>query len=86
MQNYFQGRGLIGRDDQAPCPCALPEDVARRRHAHSLEARQVGPERDLITTLDGLRDRKIKFRPLTGAIDTEAPIAARKAVNPYLTK
>lgn len=44
VRKDFQGRA-IRRDDKAPCPAPLPERIAGRRHAHSLEARQAGPQR-----------------------------------------
>jgi len=65
MQNYFQRRRSIRSDDQAPCPAPLPEETRTRRHGRSL--------RDLITMLDDLKRRGVKFRSLTEAIDTETP-------------
>jgi DNA invertase Pin-like site-specific DNA recombinase len=39
-----------------------------------MEARPVGPQsRDLITMLDDLKHRGVKFHSLTEAIDTETP-------------
>jgi DNA invertase Pin-like site-specific DNA recombinase len=56
------------------CPAPLSQDPATRRYAYGLE---VGPARPHLARPDNLFDdlkrRRVKFRSLTEAIDTETP-------------
>ena len=71
MQNHFQRRRFIGRDDEAPC-C-----LKKLEHGDTLivwKLDRLGRSlRDLITMLDDLRARGVKFHSLTEAIDTATP-------------
>jgi DNA invertase Pin-like site-specific DNA recombinase len=74
MQSGVQGRWSIGSDDEAPCFAPVFEETRTRRHPYVWKLDWMGRSfRDLITMLDSLRDRGVKFRSLTEAIDTDTP-------------
>jgi hypothetical protein len=65
-------------DHRPPCPQALPERTQTRDMLIVWKLDRLGRSlRDLITMLDELRDRGVKFRSLTEAIDTETPTGPR---------
>jgi DNA invertase Pin-like site-specific DNA recombinase len=70
---------LSGAMTKRPALLPLREEARTRRHAPQFSESvwkldQLGRSlRDLITMLDSLRDRGVKFRSITEAIDTETP-------------
>jgi DNA invertase Pin-like site-specific DNA recombinase len=73
-KTIFKDEGLSGATTKRP---ALGRCLKRLQPGDTLtvwKLDRLGRSlRDLITMLDSLRDRKIKFRSLTEAIDTETP-------------
>ncbi len=65
--HIFEDNGLSGATQNAlPLPSAWRSSA--RRHAHRVEAHRLGRSlRDLITMLDDLRARGVKFHSLTEA-------------------
>src|SRR5580658_3133791 len=74
MQNGFQDDGLSGATTKRP---ALLRCLKKLEHGDTLtvwKLDRLGRSlRDLITMLDDLKQRGVKFRSLTEAIDTETP-------------
>ncbi len=74
MQNHFQRRRLSGATTKRP---ALLRCLKKLEHGDTLivwKLDRLGRSlRDLITMLDDLKHRGVKFRSLTEAIDTETP-------------
>ena len=74
MQNHFQRRRPIRSYDETPCPSPL---LKKLEHGDTLivwKLDRLGRSlRDLITMLDDLKRRGVKFSSLTEAIDTETP-------------
>ena len=73
-KTIFKDDGLIRSHDQAPCPAPLPEETEHGDTLTVWKLDRLGRSlRDLITMLDDLKHRGVKFRSLTEAIDTETP-------------
>ena len=73
-KSVFKDEGLIGRDDQAPCPLRCLKTLQHGDTLTVWKLDRLGRSlRDLIAMLDDLRARDIKFRSLTEAIDTDTP-------------
>jgi DNA invertase Pin-like site-specific DNA recombinase len=74
MQNHFQGDGISGATTKRP---ALLRCLKKLEHGDTLivwKLDRLGRSlRDLITMLDDLKDRGVKFHSLTEAIDTTTP-------------
>src|SRR5580658_3710380 len=74
MQNGFQDDGLSGATTKRP---ALLRCLKKLEHGDTLtvwKLDRLGRSlRDLITMLDDLKQRGVKFRSLTEAIDTHTP-------------
>lgn len=65
-------RTVIRRDDQAPCPASLSADDRRGDTLIVWKLDRLGRSlHDLITMLDDLKQRGVRFQSLTEAIDTE---------------
>src|SRR3984957_7566691 len=73
-ETIFKDAGLSGATTKRP---ALLRCLKKLEHGDTLTAWKLDrlgrSLRDLITMLDGLRDRGVKFRSLTEAIDTDTP-------------